>query len=332
MPLTTPPTPLVEAHPGGSLLLGGIKFMVAFSKPPETILQHIERLKSRGMQFNSEEFAKSTLNHITYYRLCAYWLPCVTNVDKNRFKANTKFEDVVNHYEFDRSLRLLILDAVERVEISIRTNWVNVVKMHYGPHGHCNSEGFNLQRDGKKKITWSQPNGIAKLVIESGRSKETYVKHFRKKYDEILPPIWASAELMTFGAFSTWYKNTRKRQIRNEIAKTYLVDETILTSYLHHLVTVRNFCAHHARVWNRSFTFSWSLPRKAPEALLDSLEKSDDKRKKIYNTLVMLSHLMHLINPDTQWHNKLIELIDDHDIETAHMGFPENYKTLPIWQ
>jgi len=54
---------------------------------------------------------------------------------------------------------------------------------------------------------------------------------------------------------------------------------------MHHLSTLRNLCAHHSRLWNREFTFTFKLPRQRPKILIGSLNPKQPRR--MYNTLVM---------------------------------------------
>jgi abortive infection bacteriophage resistance protein len=91
---------------------------------------------------------------------------------------------------------------------------------------------------------------------------------------------------------SKWYANLSTSADRNAIANVYGMDEINLVSFLHHLSTVRNICAHHSRLWNREFTFTFKLPKKRPKQLLQVLNFSPSTSKRIYNTLVMLDYLM----------------------------------------
>ncbi|VEN73500.1 Abortive infection bacteriophage resistance protein (fragment) [Candidatus Desulfarcum epimagneticum] len=135
---------------------------------------------------------------------------------------------------------------------------------------------------------------------------------------------------MTLGQLSIWYKNLISRKDRNAIAKIYALDEKILSSFLHHLSIVRNICAHHGRLWNREFTFAYRFPKKDPSDLAETLNQGAKKR--IYNTLVMLAYLMDKINPN-RWKNKISDLFVKHpEIDRKRMGFPENWKELPIWR
>lgn len=91
-----------------------------FTKPSTTYDQQIAILRQRGMHVDDEEVAKFYLQHLNYYRLSAYWLPFEVNHNPHQFHSGTRFKDALNLYVFDRSLRLLVLDAIERIEVSSR--------------------------------------------------------------------------------------------------------------------------------------------------------------------------------------------------------------------
>jgi abortive infection bacteriophage resistance protein len=107
------------------------------------------------------------------------------------------------------------------------------------------------------------------------------------------------------------------------------MDEVNLTSFLHHLSTVRNLCAHHARLWNREFTFTFKLPRQRPKALAESLNRES---KRIYNTLSVMAWLMDCVSPRHHWKSRLKELLARHAVDTRAMGFPQKWETLPVWR
>ena len=97
--------------------------MKSFNKPAKTFAEQIELLKARGMQFANEQDAQFYLEQINYYRLGAYWLPFEHTHSPHCFKPDTSFEQVLELYVFDRELRLLILDAIERLEVAVRTRF-----------------------------------------------------------------------------------------------------------------------------------------------------------------------------------------------------------------
>ena len=173
------------------------------------------------------------------------------------------------------------MDAIERIEVSLRTRWAYHLSHAHGPHALLEPRLFDPK--------WPHAKNVDALKDTVRRSSEVFIRYF-DQYDEKLPPVWVICEAMTMGQLSKWYKNLRRRQDRNAVARIYGVDETNLTSFLHHLTVVRNHCAHHARIWNREFMFLWKLPRKKPPGLYQNFNKDDGRR--IYNTLVMLGYLM----------------------------------------
>src|SRR4051794_23633493 len=81
------------------------------------------------------------LQHVSYYRLSAYWLPFENPKGRGgpRFRPGTHFDTIVALYEFDRHLRLLMLDAIERVEVAIRGSWAYALAHQGGPHAYLNA-------------------------------------------------------------------------------------------------------------------------------------------------------------------------------------------------
>lgn len=297
-----------------------------FNKPQTSATDHISRLKSRGMSFGNEHIAAKELEQIGYYRLCSYWLPYEQDHSTHQFYPNTCFEDVVNHYNFDRALRVLVMDAIERLEISIRTRWVYELIDQNDPHAHLNPSLF---KSTSGKHTWSQRTAVTKLVQNFNQSREDWATHFRNNYQETLPPLWATCELMTLGAFSKWFNNTKSTIVRNKTARYFGLDGKILASFLHHIVVVRNIVAHHSRLWNRSFPIIFKLP-KQPTLLAGSLNSNNVRY--IYNTLTVLAYLMEALDPNSRWKMRLLNLLKSHKIDTQHMGFPSDYLSTPVWK
>ncbi|MFP7756227.1 Abi family protein [Thermodesulfobacteriota bacterium B35] len=293
-----------------------------FTKPPLSFTAQVDRLFERGMEIHDRERAERYLAHLNYYRLAAYWLPFEQNHADHTFRPGTKFDVVLDHYVFDRELRLLVMDAIERIEVSLRTGWAYILSHSYGPHAHLKRSIF--------KARWPYDKNIRMLEKNVRQSSEVFIRHFRDQYDERLPPVWVICEIMTIGQLSQWYANLKHGRDRNAIARRYGLDEVNLASFLHHLSVVRNHCAHHSRLWNRSFAISWKLPRKKPAGLFDNFNHEDGKR--IYNTLVMLAYLMDRINPNT-WKIRLNSLFAKYSVVNPRiMGFPENWQDRPIWK
>lgn len=299
-----------------------------FIKPPTSFADQVQRLIGRGLSVPDIALAEHYLAQLNYYRFAAYCLPFEQNHATHTFKANTQFDDVLNLYIFDRELRLLLLDAIERVEVSLRTQMAyHLSHNHNTAHPHLKPDLFF------NPIIYGV--SISKLDNDVKSSKEEFIKHLTQKYEEFLPPIWAVVELMTMGHLSKWFSNIKARNDRQAISRIYGLDEKILTSFCHHLTPIRNYCAHHARLWNRDFTVLMTLPIKGRAELINGLNtpaSNQQPNRKIYNTLVMLIHLMDVINPNHHWKQRLINLLSSHQIDVSRMGFPSDWKNRDIWK
>lgn len=298
-----------------------------FTKPALSVVEQVTLLRQRGMGFADEAAARHTLAHINYYRLRAYWLPfeaanAAGPTAVHAFVPGTQFEAALASYTFDQRLKLLLMDAVERVEIALRTRWAHELALRYGSHAYLNKAIFVDQA--------RQAKCLQSLQDEVVRSQETFIKHYRASYsDPALPPIWAVCEVLTLGQLSQWLDNLKLRTDRQAIAQAFGFDEVVVCAFAHHLATVRNLCAHHSRVWNRKFTIKMKLPTR-PATVAAWFNPAQDR--KIYNTLLMLALLLERIFPDSSWPTRLVELVATMPAGTDQaMGFPAGWQSLPVW-
>ena len=174
-----------------------------FEKPPKTFDDQVDLLISRGMRIDDPKRARRYLSHLNYYRLAAYWLPFEQDHTTHRFKPGVEFDLVLEYYIFDRKLRLRIMDAIERIEVSLRTRWAYHIAHSYGPHALLDQTLF--------KSRWPHTENINTLRETIRRSSEVFIRHFNK-YDEMLPPVWVVCKIMTLGQLSKWYANLKRGQ------------------------------------------------------------------------------------------------------------------------
>lgn len=93
-----------------------------YSKQPVSIPDQVAKLKSRGLAIPDEAKAEFCLANISYYRLRAYTYPFQDNANPDHpFTTSISFAQIIDLYIFDRQFRLLVLDAIEKIEISMRT-------------------------------------------------------------------------------------------------------------------------------------------------------------------------------------------------------------------
>lgn len=80
---------------------------VSFTKPARSIPDQLILLQQRGLVIRDAAIASHYLTHIGYYRLAGYWKIFQTNVTAHSFERGTRFEAVIEQYDFDREMRLL---------------------------------------------------------------------------------------------------------------------------------------------------------------------------------------------------------------------------------
>lgn len=298
--------------------------MAHYNKPALPITDQIARLKSRGLRIDDEAHAALTLGNISFYRLRAYTYPFQDNDDPNHpFVQAISFEEIIRLYSFDRDLRLLIFDALEKIEISLRTKIIYHCSLAYGSHWHEDRTRFrNVQNFERDRI---------KLSDEITRSPELFIKHYRNKYHyPANPPSWMGLEVASMGLLSKIFSNLKKGPEKNAIAREYgLPNVAFLESWMHAISALRNLCAHHGRIWNRRLTL---IPQLLSDARYPFLRNRPINTHKIYGTLSCMSYLLARIDPGNNFNAKLKVLIQNEGLVTLkEMGFPTDWELEPVW-
>ena len=266
-----------------------------YRKPALSFEAQLHQLKERGLAVADEAGALRWLSQVSYYRLSAYSLPLRRD---DRFVAGTDFGDIVVLYDFDRRLRLLMLDAIERIEVSVRTALTYEIAHAYGPFGHVEPLNFDP--------AFRHARFMGELAREEARAKETFAEHFRSKYtSEVHLPIWMATELISFGALSQLYAHASPA-IRRRVASRYGVPENIVGNWLHVLSYVRNVCAHHKRLWNRVLAIRPMIPRN--DQVLSGLPINNQRFASI---LAVSVHLLQRIAPASAWPSRVGELFEE---------------------
>lgn len=99
---------------------------IAFSKRYSSPAELVQLLKARGLDISDERKAERYLTHIGYYRLSAYMYPFLSMPkEKHRYKEGATFDKVIMLYRFDKKLRLLLFNEIEKIEVALRSAIVN---------------------------------------------------------------------------------------------------------------------------------------------------------------------------------------------------------------
>ncbi|HOE67707.1 MAG TPA: Abi family protein [Candidatus Hydrogenedentes bacterium] len=288
-----------------------------------TYTEQADLLLGRGLSADREALI-ARLRSVNYYRLSGYLYP-FRNPD-DTFRAGTTLDAVWQHYTFDRRLRLIVLDGIERVEVAIRTQLVYEHVHRHGPFGYvvpANLPKLNGQRFDEF---------MARVYSETQRSHEIFVKHFQEKYGDQhgYLPLWMAVEIVPLGLVFTLFTGVEPA-IKRSIARQYDIPDKVLFSWLGVLNGVRNICAHHGRLWNRELGFKPLLPNRHKHPTWHTPVTIPNNR--VFAILTILKYMLGFVAPQSQWPQRLQHLLDEYpDIPRKNMGFPVNWEECPIWQ
>ena len=132
--------------------------MAGYAKPWTCYADQLSILQQRGMQVSNPAKALEYLERIGYYRLSGYWYDmrqwhrnaAGRRVVTDQFKHCTGFQNVVALYVFDKRLRFLVLDALERIEIALRVD-LSYRLGRKGAFAYQDAAHFNTTFTQKKK-------------------------------------------------------------------------------------------------------------------------------------------------------------------------------------
>jgi abortive infection bacteriophage resistance protein len=299
------------------------KAKIAFSKPALTVEDQVKLLIERGLVIDDVNRAQTYVGFIGYYRLSGYYRYFADYSDGKleKFRDGITFDRVLALYIFDRKLRSLLSDALERIEVAVKATTSNAACLAAGPNWLCDPANFDHGRH----------NEILDILREAlspkgEKHKHIFLTHFFEKYSDSHPPGWMIMEALSFGSFSKIYK-LAKGALRSPAADAFGVHQTVLESWLHALVFARNLCAHHSRIWNRKLTITPKIPKRYRG------EWPEDSQEKLYIVCCIIHHMLSVLADDTGWANRLKELIQHRpDVPLKAMGFPEGWESSAFWK
>ena len=292
-------------------------------KPWRSFEDQLQQLQDRGLQVENRAVALDYLERLGYYRLSGYWYP-LRQIDKaasqthgkavrrDTFVPGSRFENVVQLYVFDKKLRLLALDALERIEMAVRVDVAHRLGKrdplaHEKPaclHGNFNRPLKNGPDKGKAphQVWLEKYQGLL-----SRARKEPFVAHHQQHYGTL--PIWAAIEVWDFGLLSRLFAGMQHAD-RQAIADMYgAADGRAFAQWLRSLNFIRNVSAHHSRLWNINVLELSPVPPGWPTGL-------NKARPFFYFSL--MQHLLGVICPNSSWGERFGGLLRDEFPKTTN--------------
>ena len=331
---------------------------VVYSKPYLSLSDQVVLLQQRGLVVPDAAQAQRWLYLVGYYRMSGYsyvWRqPGPQPMTRsNDFEPGTTFQQIVDLYEFDRKLKQLILQALERIEIMMRVR-VGHTLGRRDTYGHETPQHLDVEFTKPKTTRAGKtiPSLHQTWLIDAGkkqaRSKEDFVQHYQSRYGGHLP-VWVVAELLDFGSLSHLYSGLLlpdRAAIAVELGiinTAGLGNEAALVNWMRTLNYVRNACAHHSRLWNRNMDERISpkhlrlIPDLAHIAAPAAADRpvSPAPTSRVYAALAVLIYLVNRSCPDLTWKAALLNLLTVDLPATGRslleMGFPPGWTTEPLW-
>ena len=218
-------------------------------KKAYTIDQQIARLKLNGMAFDDEEKAKEILLDVGYYRLGFYSFPyeikfpCLEHRD-HKLKPGTTFKSVYDLYEFDTRLRRLLLNALDRIEVNIRTKIIYHISLRYidDPCWFVN----------RKYVAPKFVNDFEEQVYAAMR-RNPVIQHHHANHPGIYAPAWKTIEFMTIGNIITLYDSLKEPEAKDLVANAYGCSRGVFYNYMETIRVLRNKCAHGGCIYRMDF-------------------------------------------------------------------------------
>ncbi len=329
---------------------------MTYAKPWKSYAEQVDTLIARGLRVEDRVKALDYLERIGYYRLSGYWFAFrernqlvhldehgrkpkkikVETIVQESFKPGATFQNAVDLYVFDKQLRLLVMDALERIEIALRVDISHTLGQldrfaYLDPALFHDDFSHKLDRDSGLSRHHQWLGKHAQLIT---RSKEEFVRHNREKYGLPLA-IWVACEVWDFGTLSTLFGGMRETE-QDAIARQYGINNgRIFATWLRSLNYLRNVCAHHSRLWNRNITVQPRLPTASELPWVEPFEHDDHARHaraRCFLLLRLTRHLLRVVNPRSSWPQRIkAHLLAFPDLEhiglnLAGMGAPADWE------
>lgn len=292
-----------------------------FEKTYQNILQHIELMRSRGLIVDNEAVASHWLETAGYYRITGYGLHFRVRDDNgvltDPFIPGTRFEDLVSLYEFDRHLRLLVLDAVERFEVAFRTRLNNTMAEKHGPHWFMDDSLFSKKTDPAGRLLFDHTEF---LEAAKKHQQTPFIKKYLSTYaDPPYPPCWMLAETITFGTWSRAYGMLVDNQDQKPVSDSFRLSVKEMASFSQAITDLRNKCAHQSRVWDSHYVSGPSRKGNLRGIITDN--------SRLFAQVAALIYCLWTVEPETRWLERFEELVGSCELaDHSLMGFPADWK------
>jgi len=109
------------------------------------------------------------------------------------------------------------------------------------------------------------------------------------------------------------------------------VNHTYLPSWLQSIAQIRNYCAHHSRLWNKNLLGKPKLLPKPPNAWIADVSK-DHEFPHLYIHLCCMKYLLDIVQPENHFGSRFSDLLTAYpNVDPKALGIKENWQLKPLW-
>lgn len=326
-----------------------------YSKPHLSLSEQAALLIRRGLEADAALLA-NRLRDVGYCRFCAYLHPFLQRDEHGKIKdtlvPGTTLNKVWSQYLFDRQLRFILLDAIERIEVALRSRIAHHHTKNRSPFAYADESYFPKWKgyiQGLERVRLHRRHKQGTLILSGNDSVDHFFSLYGDRHEYL--PLWLAVGEMEFGTLVYFYAHSEKA-IRKAIATEWNIDTGTLFTWLTSLRVLRNDCAHHARIWNKKFLSvprmqnaptlpwdyvysvkagKWVRPTESLSGAFSLLQVQDSLAPLLY----ICRHLLKQVAPTSHWHIRMQQFLlnaETQGIPLLKMGLPTHWEKHPLWQ
>lgn len=212
-----------------------------------TYQQQIQKLEHSGLTIVDRSACERVLADIGYFPVVNGYQSFFRDPSTRIYREGSTFDDILALYEFDARLREVVLDALLKVEVKLRSA---IAYEFCSAHGeaqqkYLDASSYSNSKDARRIL----PNLTRMLgFIANQDTNHQYLVHYRGSYGNV--PLWVAVNAMTFGQTSKMLAALKDGE-RSRIAKRFgTVTSRELSRFVRVLALYRNVCAHGERLFS----------------------------------------------------------------------------------
>lgn len=291
--------------------------------------EQLKLFEQRGMDIQDAAQNQTKLEHISYYRMKEFARPLAKTTKVNGdVKVNYQgitFKQVLTRYYQDKNLRINLLHAIEKIEVSLKTKVSYILGRNYGAFGYLNFSNWTNRTKFKKfeieKRQYYFKNSLLKSIE---RSRNSELKNNYNFNADGFPSVWIAIDMLMFGELVSIIELMSKNN-RKELADFYGCSVKELSSWIKCLNFIRNVCAHNSNILDIQLQTT-PVKRNEWDDFIYFISDGEESRhtNRLSIVLFIIIELVTKINPKYKWNNitSNVRTIVNSNPQNAHLlGF-----------